>query len=111
MVDVRDPSLENACAYAALLRPKSADVPLPRYIRRTELRQIVPLGDTTIYQMERRKEFPRRIVLIPRVVVWDLSEVEAWIDQRRQDTLSGKAKATATVDVRKHKRRPVRRSQ
>ena len=29
-----------------------------RMIRRHELRQIVPLADTTIYEMEQRGEFP-----------------------------------------------------
>ena len=48
-----------------------------RMIRRHELRQIIPLADTTIYEMERRGEFPRRVALTARCVVWDLSEVEA----------------------------------
>ena len=52
---------------------------LPRYIRRSELRQVVPLSDTTIYEMELRSEFPRRIVLMPRVVVWSLVEVDVHI--------------------------------
>jgi Prophage CP4-57 regulatory protein (AlpA) len=34
-----------------------------RTIRRRELRQIVPLADTTIYEMERRGDFPRRFYL------------------------------------------------
>lgn len=42
-----------------------------RMIRRHELRQIVPLADTTIYEMEQRGEFPRRFALTPRCVVWD----------------------------------------
>lgn len=103
-------SLENAYAYAAQLQINAARPPLRRYIRRSELRQIVPLGDTSIYKMEQRNEFPRRIVLMPRVVVWDLAEVEAWMDQRRLDTESGKAKASTTLDVRKRKLRPVRRA-
>lgn len=101
-----NPSLENAYTYAAQLQHEAAK--LPRYIRRNELRQVVPLGDSTIYEMEPRKEFPRRIVLRPRVVVWDLAEVEAWIEQRRADTESGTAKAVTTADVSKRKRRPVR---
>jgi prophage regulatory protein len=103
-------SLEKAYAYAAQLQSEAARPLLRRHIRRSELRQVVPLSDTTIYEMEKRNEFPRRIVLMPRVVVWDLAEVEAWMEQRRQDTNSGKAKASATVDVRKRKRRPVLRS-
>lgn len=98
-------SLENAYAYAAQMQREAAK--LPRYIRRNELRQVVPLSDSTIYEMEQRKEFPRRIVLMPRVVVWDLAEVEAWIEQRRKDTQSGRLHAVK-VDVGKRKRRPAR---
>ena len=53
-----------------------------RMIRRHELRQIVPLADTTIYEVEQRGEFPRRFALNRRCVVWDLAEVEAWLAER-----------------------------
>jgi prophage regulatory protein len=52
---------------------------LRRTIRRHELHEMVPLADSTIYEMEQRGEFPRRFALSPRCVVWDLSEVEAWL--------------------------------
>lgn len=55
-----------------------------RTIRRTELHKMVPLSGTTIYDMERRGEFPRRFNLTSRCVVRDLAEVEAWIEARRQ---------------------------
>jgi predicted DNA-binding transcriptional regulator AlpA len=47
-----------------------------RAIRRKELRKIVPLADSTIFEMERRGEFPKRFALGPRCVVWDLNEVQ-----------------------------------
>ena len=50
---------------------------LRRTIRRHQLHEMVPLADSTIYEMEQRGEFPRRFALSPRCVVWDLSEVEA----------------------------------
>ena len=71
--------------------PKS----LRRTIRRTELRQIVPLADSTIYEMERRGEFPQRFFLTPRCVVWDLAEVIAWLDSRRRGCDGGVKKAPA----------------
>jgi prophage regulatory protein len=52
-------------------------------IRRTQLRKLVPLADTTIYELERRGEFPRRFYLSPRCVVWDLGEVNAWLANKR----------------------------
>ena len=44
-----------------------------------QLREMVPLADSTIYEMEQRGEFPRRFSLSSRCVVWDLAEVEAWL--------------------------------
>lgn len=94
----------NANEPIGIMQYSAALPPLPRYIRRSELRQVVPLGDTAIYEMERRNEFPRRIVLMPRVVVWSLAEVEAWVQQKRRDTESGKVRA-AKVGARKRQKR------
>ncbi|MEX0619130.1 MAG: AlpA family phage regulatory protein [Pseudohongiellaceae bacterium] len=44
--------------------------------------------------MERRGEFPRRFNLTPRCIVWDLEEVEAWVEERKQASLSGKSTPT-----------------
>ncbi|CAN7711496.1 MULTISPECIES: helix-turn-helix transcriptional regulator [unclassified Aminobacter] len=59
------------------------DFAIKRTIRRKELRQIVPLADSTIYEMEQRGQFPRRFALTPRCVVWDLGEVQTWLTARR----------------------------
>lgn len=82
---------------------------LPRTIRRGELRLIVPLADSTIYEMEKRGEFPRRSNLSPRCVVWNLAEVLAWLEERRQTYLDGRAEIAVAPDVHKRKTRPVRR--
>lgn len=84
--------------------PKRSPHPFRRTIRRQELRLIVPLAETTIYEMERRGEFPRRFNLTPRCVVWDLAEVEAWIEQRKQ---AGRG-SVSKPDVYLRKTRPVR---
>lgn len=55
-----------------------------RTIRRPELHQLVPLADTTIYELEQRGEFPRRFFITERCVVWNLAEVEAWLEERRR---------------------------
>lgn len=92
-------------AYEALPQfPKPSPLPFRRTIRRQELRQIIPLSETTIYEMERRGEFPRRFNLTPRCVVWDLAEVEAWIEERKQ----APRKEISKPDVRLRKTRPVR---
>lgn len=88
--------------------PHLGSRPARRTIRRAQLRQIVPLADTTIYEMEQRGEFPRRFYLTPRCVVWDLAEVEAWIDERRLASQAGKIETAPMPDVRLRKSRPVR---
>ncbi|EPF4423376.1 helix-turn-helix transcriptional regulator [Providencia rettgeri] len=44
---------------------------------------MIPLSSRTIYNLEKRGEFPRRIALTSRNVAWDLSEVEQWIEERK----------------------------
>ncbi len=82
----------------------AANTPIRRTIRRQQLREMVPLADSTIYEMEQRGEFPRRFALTPRCVVWDLSEVQAWLAARR-------AKPILRVpgpDVKQRRARPVK---
>ncbi|CAN7440001.1 helix-turn-helix transcriptional regulator [Bosea sp. LjRoot237] len=81
---------------------------LPRTIRRHELRLIVSLADSTIYEMEKRGGFPRRFNLTPRCVVWGLEEVEVWLEQRRQAYLAGGTKIAPGPNVRQRKTRPVK---
>jgi prophage regulatory protein len=86
----------DARAIREMLKTAGADPKsLRRTIRRTELRQIVPLADSTIYELERRGEFPQRFFLTPRCVVWDLTEVMAWLDSRRRGGDGGVKKAPA----------------
>lgn len=83
--------------------------PLRRAIRREQLRQIVPLGDTTIYELEQRGEFPHRFYLTSRCVVWDLGEVEAWLKERRRRSDLAQTNRAPSPDVRRRKTRPVKR--
>jgi prophage regulatory protein len=87
---------------AAPLDPKG----LKRTIRRRELRQIVPLADSTIYELERRGEFPQRFFLTARCVAWDLAEVMGWLQSRRQ-TGPGSVKKAPVPDVRQRTYRPI----
>lgn len=81
---------------------------LKRTIRRPELRQIVPLADTTIYEMEQRGEFPKRFNLTPRCVVWDLDEVQVWIEERRRASDAGAIARVRGPDVHQRRMRPVK---
>ena len=55
-------------------------------INRKTLLAMIPLADRTIYNMEKRGDFPRRIVLTSRNVAWDLAEVEQWIEARKHSS-------------------------
>ena len=79
---------------------------LRRTIRRSELRQIVPLADSTIYELERRGEFPQRFYLTARCVVWDLTEVMEWLQSRRQAGSKGVKKAPMPDFRQRAHRRP-----
>ncbi|EPD2586300.1 MULTISPECIES: helix-turn-helix transcriptional regulator [Gammaproteobacteria] len=52
-------------------------------INRKQLLEMIPLSTRTIYNLEQRGEFPKRIALTSRNVAWDLSEVEQWIEERK----------------------------
>ena len=51
-------------------KPKSKTL-----INRKKLHAMIPLAERTIYNMEQRGEFPRRIALTSRNVAWDLTEI------------------------------------
>lgn len=52
-------------------------------INRKQLLGMVPLSERTILDMEKRGEFPRRFAITPRLVAWDLREIEKWIEERK----------------------------
>ena len=81
---------------------------MKRTIRRHQLRAMVPLADTTIYELEKRGDFPRRFRLSARCVVWDQGEVEAWLDERRKESDANADKRAPVPDVRLRKTRPVK---
>lgn len=57
---------------------------LPRIVTKRELRQIVPYSPQHILRLEKRGEFPKRIVIGARRVGWRLAEIEDWISKRAQ---------------------------
>ena len=79
---LRSLSLSSPRQTEEVIMGRASEAPIRRTIRRQQLREMVPLADSTIYEMEQRNEFPRRFALSPRCVVWDLAEVEAWLASR-----------------------------
>ena len=59
-------------------------LPPKALINRKTLLAMIPLSDRAIFNMEKRGDFPRRIVLTSRNVAWDLAEVEGWIKARKR---------------------------
>lgn len=84
------------------------EIPAVRMIRRHQLREIVPLSNTTIYEMERRGSFPKRIYITSRCVAWDLREVEAWIEARRRATTAQAPSVSDTFSSGNLRRRNAR---
>jgi len=61
-------------------------LPLPeRSLRLRDVQQLVPYSKMHLNRLEKRGEFPPRIRLGARRVVWKLSEVMAWLDAKRTD--------------------------
>ena len=80
-------------------------IQVKRLIRREELLRLIPLSDSAIYRLEKSGSFPNRFNLTPRCVVWDLDEVENWIQERR----SALIQSQLPPDIQKRKFRPVRK--
>jgi prophage regulatory protein len=59
-------------------------------INRKKLLAMIPLADRTIFNMELRGEFPRRIALTSRNVAWDLAEIEGWIEARKSSGVAAR---------------------
>lgn len=69
---------------------------MDRFLRRTEVEQIVGLGRSSIYERMRRGEFPRPVRLSgSRAVRWQQSEVKAWMNAQPQQGDDGPRKNTA----------------
>jgi prophage regulatory protein len=81
-----------------------AEMSIRRTVRRHQLREMVPLADSTIYEMEQRGEFPRRFALSARCVVWDLASLEAWLESRRSKPIA----PVKGPDVRQRRSRPIK---
>jgi prophage regulatory protein len=90
-------------------RARASEPTTLRTLRRADLRRLVPVADTTIYEMERRGEFPRRFHLTPRCVVWNLAEIEAWLTARQQASAAGLMPRAPTPDGRTRRKPPAPR--
>ena len=56
--------------------------PSRRILRLPEVLEMTGLSRTTVWRLERKGEFPRRVQLGPRAVGWQSSAVEEWLASR-----------------------------
>lgn len=62
--------------------PQPATLPAAGFIRLAELRQIIPLGKSSIWRKVQLGEFPRPVKLSANVTAWPVESVRAWIDEQ-----------------------------
>lgn len=55
-----------------------------RYIRLNELAPMLGLGKSTIYRLIQENKFPKQIKLTERTVVWRLSTIHQWVEDREK---------------------------
>lgn len=54
-------------------------------LTREQLKGLCPFSDSHLYRLEASGEFPKRIRIGKRRVVWDADEVDAWIESKKSD--------------------------
>ncbi|WP_316242250.1 AlpA family phage regulatory protein [Klebsiella pneumoniae] len=57
---------------------------LERVIREPECFWMTSIPASTRTFMEKRGQFPKRIILGPKIIAWRLSEIQEWIRTRTQ---------------------------
>ena len=62
---------------------------MSRLISKAEVIERTGLSYTTIWRWMRADQFPRGVVLAPRVVRWHESEIEEWVASRERQRLKG----------------------
>lgn len=57
-----------------------------RFIRMNELSPMLGLAQSTIYRLIKENKFPKQIKLTERTVVWRLSVINKWIEDKENST-------------------------
>ena len=67
------------------------------FVKRSELVEMIPLSFRTIENMERAGEFPQRIRLSPKRIVWSRQELNEWL-QKLKDTRENITRGCTAAD-------------
>lgn len=64
-----------------------------RLLRMGDVEHLTGLKKSTIYLLQRRKEFPACVQITPRCVAWPESAVLQWVQDRINEAKAGPAQA------------------
>ena len=70
---------------------KTAQAKPGRMVRISQLIDYVGLSRPTIYRLSKAGKFPKPVKIGARASAWDLNEIDAWIEARRQHAPGGAA--------------------
>lgn len=59
-------------------------LPVTGFVRLADLRQIIPLSDSSIWRRVKAGTFPAPLKLSPRVTVWRSEAIRQWLDEQGQ---------------------------
>lgn len=76
-------TIKIADAQAGILAPYGA-LPVTGFVRLADLRQIIPLSDSTIWRRVRQGTFPAPVKLSERVTAWKAEAIRQWLDEQGQ---------------------------
>ncbi|NWK77219.1 AlpA family transcriptional regulator [Aquitalea sp. LB_tupeE] len=76
-------TIKIADAQANILATYGA-LPATGFVRLADLRQIIPLSDSTIWRRVKNSTFPQPLKLSERVTVWRAEAIRQWLDEQGQ---------------------------
>lgn len=59
-------------------------LPVTGFVRLADLRQIIPLSDSTIWRRVKAGTMPAPVKLSPRVTAWKAEDIRQWLDEQGQ---------------------------
>ncbi len=65
-----------------------------RLLTRKQLLEIIPFSYPTIWELMRRGEFPKALLIGQQKVAWREDEIREWIESRPRQELKGDAEGT-----------------
>lgn len=57
-----------------------------RFLRMSELAPMLGIGHSTIYRLIKENKFPKQIKLTERTVVWRLSVINKWVEDKEKSS-------------------------